>query len=391
MSADQVFVTLDSGGTAARGFAVRWPDGPVVPLAAPSRNLRIIVDLELGQLLLAMREQMAAGGLGGETPLWLIGAAGGRPDHDGPRLTTLLDDLGVAQAGVRVWRDFEANHAAAFAGGDGVLSVNGTGSVVYGRWRGREGRRGGWGYLLEEVPSAGVCGRWAVQAILHALTGTPVSEVWAPLLAARLPVELDTMPALLDHLYATPSPQKVLGRFAPFLTQAADLGCPWSRTHLREGFTAWAHDLLRLAAELALPVPAPVAVLGGLWQHWPGARELASQVLNEVCPGRFAWQALRCDPAWGPLLRYLTTEDGARAVGAASPAAALAQATRLVEGQTVCPAETLPSSLPENPTTSPAPAQAGGPATRPADTLAARPVAGPRGGSAARPADPDGR
>ncbi|RCK78177.1 MAG: N-acetylglucosamine kinase of eukaryotic type [Candidatus Ozemobacter sibiricus] len=394
-----VFITLDIGGTAARGFAVRWPAGPVVPLAAPSRNLRLIVDLELGQLLLAVREQAAAGGLGEPPAVWLIGAAGGRPDHDRPRLTTLLDDLGAATAGVEVWRDFEANQAAAFAGGDGVLSVNGTGSVVYGHWQGREGRRGGWGYLLEEVPSAGVCGRWAVQAILHALSGAPVSEVWPALLAARLPVAFDSLSALLDHLYATPSPQKVLGSFAPLLTRAADLGCAWSRARLRDGFTVWAHDLVRLAAELALPVPAPVAVLGGLWRHWPGARELASQILNEVCPGRFALQAPRYDPAWGPLLRYLATDEGARTVGAPSPAAALLQASRLIERLSGGSAEPPPARSAEaavaerrdSALASSAVGQAEGSATPPAPAATDTPPAAGGEGPADRAGDSAGR
>lgn len=307
-----VHVSLDLGGTAARGVALRWPDGPAVPLEAPSRNLRLILDLELGRLLLTIRDQLVAAGLTGPA-WWLIGAAGGRPASDAPRLAQLLADLAIPAAGLHLWRDFEANHAAAFAGGDGILTVNGTGSVLYGRWQGAEARRGGWGYLLDEVPSAGACGRWALQAILQAQAGNPVSLVWPSLVASSLPPEAATTPTLLDHLYATSSPQKVLGSFAPFLTTAADQGCPWARARLEASFDQWAAEMGRLADELAIPAPVPFAGIGGLWQHWPGCRPLASKALHHRFPGRFTGPPARLDPAWGPLVRHLAETSPAHA------------------------------------------------------------------------------
>ena len=356
--AHQLLITLDIGGTRASGFGVPWPDGPAVPLEAPSKNLRAIDDIELGKLLSAIRDQMAEHGIS-QPAYWLIGAAGGRPDRDSARIARILADLNLPTSGIEVYRDFEANHSAAFGGEDGILSVNGTGSVLYGRWKGREGRRAGWGYLLDELPSAGAFGRWALQAILQLQAGTPVSPIWEQLVSANLPPELATSASLLDHIYASASPQKLLAGFGPLFSQAWSENCPWSRARVEASFDLWAVEMRHLAdalllslpsplllphlapisgtplpASVLLPVPVPVPALpplsalapipfsglGALWKYWPGCITLSQAALTKTFPGKFAWRSPCFAPAWGPLLLHLknVTSDAAAARTAVS-------------------------------------------------------------------------
>lgn len=319
-----IFISLDVGGSFCHGFGVRWPHGPQVTLEAPSRNLRTILDIELGRLLLTIRDQAASSGLA-EPANWLIGAAGGRPERDTRRIANLMQDLGVPFADLVVYRDFEANHAAAFGGEDGLLSVNGTGSVLYGRYKGREARRAGWGYLLDEIPSAGAFGRWALQAILQLQAGTPFSPVWAQLAAKNLPPEATSSASLLDLLYASSSPQKLLAGFSPLFTRAWSESCPWAQARMAGAFDLWAKEMGQLADSLAAPepklepkpesepeseselepVPIPFSGLGGLWKDWPDGLALAKAAIHKTFPGRFNYLPPRFAPAWGPLLLHL--------------------------------------------------------------------------------------
>ncbi|MFZ2960462.1 MAG: hypothetical protein WA705_26585 [Candidatus Ozemobacteraceae bacterium] len=306
MSHGERFVTLDIGGSGARGYALAWPDGPVLPLTVAARNLRAMSDLELGELLLECKRLLEKGNAFLPAQ-WIIGGAGARPDADRKRFLELLGEIGIPCRDVRVFPDFEGNHAAALAGGDGIVTVNGTGSVLYGCVKGREERRGGWGYLLDETPSAAAFGRIALSGVLAAWEGSPETVLLADIYGRTQRDWPRDRAGVVDLLYRSPAPQQILGKLAPVFSEAIAEGCLWCKVRLDSSLAVWAASMQALADSLASGASGrlmPFSGVGGLWKNWKAFPGMAREALEKRCPGCFEPCPPVFEPAWGPLIRY---------------------------------------------------------------------------------------
>lgn len=297
-------ISLDIGGTAATGVVVLWPDGPVFGLSCPSKNLRAMSVEELATLINNISTKIdEAGDI--EKALWLIGAAGARPEADRQRWAQAMAELGLKATDIVVSRDYEANHAAAFGGEDGILSVNGTGSVLFGRKDGTDLRRGGWGFLLDTSPSGAEFGRLVMQQVLGAIEDNAHENgIFCGFQKQFRHLEIDRA-ALLDWLYADPAAQRRLGEIAPVLTVAADEGDRTAEALVSASLRRWASDVWALSGELGFGNRVPLAGIGGLWSRWKAFPERALAVLNERKPGRCTLKQPAFPPSWGPLIRYL--------------------------------------------------------------------------------------
>lgn len=297
-------ISLDIGGTSATGVAVLWPDGPVLELSCPSKNLRAMSSEELATLINTIYTKIYEAG-DVEEALWLIGAAGARPDADRQRWAQAMAGLGLEAAEIVVSRDYEANHAAAFGGEEGILSVNGTGSVLFGRKGGTDRRRGGWGFLLDTSPSGAEFGRLAMQQVLGAIEDNAHgNSILAGFQNQFRHLGIDRA-ALLDWLYADPAAQRRLGEIAPVLTIAVDEGDRTAEALVSASLRRWASDVRALSGELGFGNRVQLAGVGGLWSRWKAFPERALAVLSEREPGRFTLKQPAFPPAWGPLIRYL--------------------------------------------------------------------------------------
>ena len=311
MNTGTLCISLDLGGSGARGVALLWPDGPVVPVRAAARNLRSIDDAELLDLLRGIIAGCRAAGLD-RPALWLIGAAGARPDHDPARVARLLDEARLPSAGVEVFPDMLGNWAAALGGEDGIVTVNGTGSILFGRCDGREERRSGWGFLLDELPSGAALGRLALAGVLRAWEGHGETSLLAGCfrdLRGDWPQE---RAGVIDRLYGSAAPQKLLGTLSPVFAAAADAGCAWCNARLETALASWADEMRSLAESLGAPLQLPASGIGGLWDHWPAFSRRALQTLDERAPRYFAWQAPAFSSVWGPLIRHLVISGAPR-------------------------------------------------------------------------------
>jgi len=299
-------ISLDIGGTAATGVAVLWPDGPVLGLSCPSKNLRAMNPEDLATLIHNISIKLyEAGDIGNAR--WLIGAAGARPEADRTRWAQAMAGLGLEAAEIVVSRDYEANHAAAFGGEEGILSVNGTGSVLFGRKGGIDRRRGGWGFLLDTSPSGAEFGRLAMQQVLGAIEDNAhENSILASFQKQFRHLGIDRA-ALLDWLYADPAAQRRLGEIAPVLTIAVDEGDRTAEALVSASLRRWASDVRALSGELGFGSSVQLAGIGGLWSHWKAFPERALAVLSEREPGRFTLKEPAFPPSWGPLIRYLAT------------------------------------------------------------------------------------
>lgn len=213
MTAPNLLISLDWGGTKVAGIVVDRRASTVQRLSVPAGNLRLTSPGRLRDILLQICRAVGLESL--RHTWWGIGAAGARPECDAERVReSLIGMCAEAPVGVCLWNDAQTGFAAAFGAEDGVLSINGTGCILWGRCGAAEERRGGWGYLLDESPSGGYFGTLAARAILSAWEG-------------------DGETAHIAHAYAREFPDRPQERagFWPTCTPARRFRAEWLRWH----------------------------------------------------------------------------------------------------------------------------------------------------------------
>ncbi|MCA1644913.1 MAG: hypothetical protein LC797_05375 [Chloroflexi bacterium] len=173
------------------------------------------------------------------------------------------------QADVRISNDALIALWGGLAGQDGVAVLAGTGSIALARAAdGREGRAGGWGYLLGDEGSGYWLGREAVAAYLRMLEGRASASVLTRLIATALGRQAQSVPQLIAWLNADQSQVWRLANLAPLVSQAAAAGEPLARDILSRAAEALA-DLACTAARQVwgstLPRPLSVTCCGGVW------------------------------------------------------------------------------------------------------------------------------
>ena len=302
-------LSLDWGGTTIK--AALWIDADTAPVfvTVAGGNLRAAGAPDLDRLLQPLLEKLPPVARSAACR-WVIGAAGAQ-DHDRERICQARHTGGVRPQALKLYQDFQANHAACFAGASGILSVNGTGSIRFGRNGGLMKRLGGWGYLLEETPGAAVCGRLALQGALAFSEG----DVSAAALAEHVGTISGTAPGNRDELlawaYSRRQPQTDLGSLAPAFTTACTAGCEWSLPRMKRLFETWSTSMRQLAVEVKLTSPVPWVGLGGLWNAWPAFSAQARQSLERDPERRWEQRTAAYDSAWGPLILDLLEESRA--------------------------------------------------------------------------------
>jgi glucosamine kinase len=160
---------------------------------------------------------------------------------------------------------------------DGIAVICGTGSIATGRWRGRTGWTGGWGYLLGDEGS----GYWIVRAAIRALlarrsAGEAAGPLGACLLAAADVSDVDELRA---SFYREPAPHH-WARLAPAVL---DCGDPAAASVTHQAATALASLAVQLAEQLGAPPDLPVVLAGGLVQH-AGLRDAVLAAVTRARP-----------------------------------------------------------------------------------------------------------
>jgi N-acetylglucosamine kinase-like BadF-type ATPase len=177
------------------------------------------------------------------------------------------------QADVRISNDALVALWAGLAGQPGIAVLAGTGSIALARSAdGREGRAGGWGYLLGDEGSGFWLGREALAAYLRMLEGRASTSTLTDLVATALGRLAGAVPRAIGWLNADDSQVARLANLAPLVSQAA------------QAEDALAHDILARAAQALAdlaasaagqlwpkvpPGPLAVACCGGVWAAGP--------------------------------------------------------------------------------------------------------------------------
>jgi phenylacetic acid degradation operon negative regulatory protein len=178
--------------------------------------------------------------------------------------------LGLDREQVVVTGDERTALRGAFPGGAGVVVISGTGTIAVGRdAAGREGRCGGWGWLLDGAGSACDIGRDGLSLSLRMADGRATDGPLRPSLWQALdldPSAPDT-PQRIKALVVGPDFGPAgFARLAPAVESLAAAGEPRAVAILRRNAAALAAMAAAVARGLGLEQP-PVCGMGGALVH----------------------------------------------------------------------------------------------------------------------------
>lgn len=291
-----LMVSIDWGGSKARVALVN-ETGIVKRFTTKSANIRFLSSEQFKDLA----QEILATSRITQPAVWLIGAAGAGHKTAVELLKSALLDVLPKGTEVHIYPDYLCNHAAAFGGGDGILCVNGTGSVIYARHNEHMVKSGGFGYLLDIAPSGAYFGRKALQLMLDT---TAAARAEFCKFCQHLGLA-DSPETLLSELYSTDEPQRLLGRYAPILTMAYD-----SHNQMAQAIISSSIDHILEQLLICMPQGCnlPICLYGGLWDSWPTMIKIFKQ---KVETGNLALKTVEAQFSsdLGPLLYYKNSTD----------------------------------------------------------------------------------
>jgi N-acetylglucosamine kinase-like BadF-type ATPase len=173
-------------------------------------------------------------------------------------------------------------------GREGVAVLAGTGSIALARsGDGREGRAGGWGYLLGDEGSGYWFGRQAIAVLLRVMEGRDARGALSDLVRVALGRGVHGVPDVIAWVNSGDGQVTRLANLAPLVAKAADAGDPRAADVLCRG----AHALAAITAAAVRqvwpgnpPDPLHVACCGGVWAAGPRLGEPFAAALGDLLP-----------------------------------------------------------------------------------------------------------
>lgn len=188
----------------------------------------------------------------------------------------------------------------AHAGGPGIISIAGTGSITLGiDQRGRLERAGGWGWLLGDEGSAFWIGREGLRAALRAQEGLGPNTALLPAFQTHFQVE--ELIQIKRVVFSAGFGAQGFAALAPLVSAAAENGDTAGGDILRQAGQELAASVRAVANRLDFGLePVAVAPVGGAFEHFPGLRRSFEAHLGAA--GRFAVAPPLYPPVIGAVL-----------------------------------------------------------------------------------------
>lgn len=178
--------------------------------------------------------------------------------------------------------DTHTAQAAAFGGGPGIVVIAGTGAVGFGiDAQGREGRSGGWGYLMADEGSGYDLGRCALQAVSRAVDGRGPGTILVERILAFF--DQPDFQALHQYVYRGPIPRSEIARLAKIVTQAAQEKDRVAAQIVRNAAENLVQYALAVARQLNWEDP-PISPIGGVFLAKEVILEPFQRILSTVLP-----------------------------------------------------------------------------------------------------------
>lgn len=299
---NRVYVSIDWGGTHLNAVLIN-SNGIAKNFELPSCNLKLGTDENLLNICKSALKEIS---INDDSELiLLIGAAGVSNDKTADRLINTFKSLTNSIKDIYVYPDFLCNHAAFLNGEDGILSINGTGSILFGVKGEKQIRLGGWGYLFDETPSGAYFGKKYLEAVLKGMEGSTDHKYFLSDYISKY--NFIEREELLNQIYFSSSIQNYMGNYAKDLIFAYEANVPYAKTVIDESVEKLAKSISEMINTLELKNPK-FCGSGGLWSNWKKLKEL----LNVSCEKQgvqLIWQSTNNSLCLGPLLYYSRSHD----------------------------------------------------------------------------------
>jgi glucosamine kinase len=229
-----------------------------------------------------------------------IGVTGAaRPEIAG-KIRGIVSEMvpGLSAAKIEVIGDNVIALEAAFGTGAGVITIAGTGSIVYGRDAdGKTVRAGGWGFAVSDEGSGYWIGRRAISAILAARDRGGEAALEAMVLHAW---KIKGIDELVQQANATPPPD--FPRLFSIVLRAAEEGDDAARGLLTEAGMELARLTTIAVRRLVTAGMLPISTTGSVFRQSAEVRQVFYNTLRASFPGIEVRQDL-ADPVEGALAR----------------------------------------------------------------------------------------
>lgn len=292
------YISVDWGGTNLKGIVCS--NGEVSEIfELPSGNIRTIHNQQLMKICKDLYQIVRE--LCDPPYKWLIGAAGAGNQSVINLLKVAITMAAGSTQDIEIYPDYLCNHAASLCGSDGILSVNGTGSILFGVNGDKNIRLGGWGFLFDETPSGCYFGKKYIESVLMGFEDHKDFKYYSDTYIGPNG-EKANRHEILGQIYSSDSPQNYLGKFSRFLTDAYDTNEPNAKEIIDTSVKKLSEAIAYLALELELSKPR-ITGSGGLWDNWAPFRGL----VETACKARglnLEWQERSMPLVYGPLYHY---------------------------------------------------------------------------------------
>lgn len=189
----------------------------------------------------------------------------------------------IAAHHVVVHSDAYAALIGAHRGRPGIVAISGTGSHVLGlNAHGEMARAGGWGWLLGDEGSAMWIGKAGLNAALRALDGLNKPTWLQALLCQHFGIA--ALHEVKRLVYAPDFGAKGFAGLAPLIAHAAEQGDAAAADIIARAGSDLATQVAAVQQRLRLPPDAPIAPVGGAYEHVRGLQEQFVSAMRKLNP-----------------------------------------------------------------------------------------------------------
>ena len=291
------YISIDWGGTHLKGAIIK-ENIIKKEFNLPAGNLKIIFDEELLNICKQIIDLIK--NYNESNIIMLIGAAGVSNDITSNRLIKIINSLTNSFEKIIVYPDYLCNHVALLNGNDGIISINGTGSILFGVNEAKMIRQGGWGYVFDETPSGGYFGKKYLEAVLIGLDGDYKYSYYVN--DFKLNNGFVNREEILNQVYFASSIQQYLGNYAINFINAYNKKDNYAIKTINDSVELLSKSILDLTIKLNLSNPK-FCGSGGLWDNWIDFKPL----VDNSCKNRgikLDWQEKTNPLTLGPFLCY---------------------------------------------------------------------------------------
>lgn len=257
-------IGVDGGGTKTEAVAYDLEDCKIaVGLSGPGNPAVSFIEAETN-----IKEAISKCILGVETKeidgvcrCIFLGAAGIEVGQNKKILETLIgDEFHCKVIGLH---DSELTHAALLKGKDGIITIAGTGSVSFGRYKGKTDKTGGWGHVLGDEGS----GYWIALQALKNITLEQDSGVVASALSGRIMTHLGVSNADEMKDFVHNAGKNEIADVATVVAELAVEGDLFASEVLNRAGVELSAMTVRLYKKLGISGSATIGISGGILRN----------------------------------------------------------------------------------------------------------------------------